>query len=338
MRPELRLVSLVFLLPACLPDSLSNEDLHAKVLAASAANGGPGCGNSVIDNGLNGSGDYGEACDDGNTDSCDACDKCQIRTVLDVNGPKAVAGLTSMGPLLFDGKQSWSWETWFMLRTLPSQKPTTFLVVGKTGLQPTLAFSMGVTPQGIPICALTRTATELEVAQTPAIAVNQWHHLRCVWNVTTTKLGASLDGGAVQASTAGDKLLFKNGFDAASVLAFGQVPSGDKTWEPFDGELDEIRAALGPDGTTAKLERRFTVSTPGTIALYHMDPGGTDSGANVRTCHDATTNHLDADQMTIDGGVIKKQDVALKFAAEACYGFSPANAQCQANPKPPWCQ
>ena len=323
MRRLLLLLSL--LLPACLPDTLSDDALHAKVLDATAGKGGPTCGDNVTDD--------GEQCDDGNTDTCDACDKCQVRTVLEVNNPKALAGrVGELGPLLFDGKQDWSWELWFNPSALPAKgKTALFLVQSALGGTATLQFAMGISADGVPLCALSRGDLKSGAFPPTTVALHTWHHLRCTWTASANKLSAALDGGAAQpAQGGGGKALYLTGFDANSVLAIGQVPA-QADMEPFVGELDEVRAAVG-DAASAPLARRYTAGS-GVIALYHLDP---DKSA-IRVVHDATQNKLDLDQITFQGSLPTKRDADLTFVGEACYGYSAANAACAANPKPPWC-
>ena len=326
---------MILAVSGCLPDTLSDDALHAKVEAATAATGGPLCGNGVTDPSEN------ETCDDGNTDSCDACDKCQVRTALDCKDAKSLAGLTTLGPLQFDDKQNWSVEAWFELQTAPQKLPAPFLVIGVPGAKAgtSLAFSMGVAPSGsgstVAFCGLEKVTKSTSIG--PSVALNTWHHLRCVWNAKDGDINASLDGAAL---TAGDKAFGKTppAFDPTAWLVFGQVPVRDAVTgavlsEPFDGVLDEVRAALGPDVATTPLARRYSADTPGTVALYHMDPM-----APGRFLNDASANKLDADQITLQAnGTPIKRDAALSFVPEACYGYSALNAACQANPQPPWC-
>lgn len=314
--------------PACLPDTLSDEALHAKVLDATAGKGGPTCGDQVVDE--------AESCDDGNTDGCDACDKCQKRTTLAANGPKALAGrVGELGPLLFDGKTSWSWELWFSADALPGKGKTAFfLVEAALDSNTALQFAMGLSADGVPLCALSRADVKVAAYPNVTVALQSWHHLRCVWDASANKLGASLDGAAVQIAAGGagggGKALFLNGFDAKSVLAIGQLPTQLGT-EAFAGQVDEVRAATG-EATSAPIQRRYAPG-PGVVALYHMDP----KDAAVRVIHDATANQLDLDQITFQGSLPTKRDADLTLLPESCYGYSAANAECQANPKPPWC-
>ncbi len=330
---HLLLLVLLAALPACLPDTLTDDALHAKVEAATASTGGPLCGNSVVDTSEN------ETCDDGNTDSCDACDRCQMRTVLDCKDAKSLAGLTTLGPLLFDNKQNWSAETWFQLRAAPQKLPAPFLVIGvpdaKAGTS--LTFSMGVTPTGngtVAYCGLEKMAKSTSI--TANVTAGSWHHLRCVWNAKNGDITAALDGVAL---AGGDKVFAKGApaFDAGSWLLLGQVPARDAVTgaaltEPFNGLLDELRVALGADVATTPLARRYGPETPGTVLLYHMDPI-----TPGRFLNDASPSNLDADQITLQNSTPIKRDAVLSFQPEACYGYSAANATCQANPKPPWC-
>lgn len=320
-------------LVGCLPDTLSESALHAKVLDATAGKGGPLCGNATVDP------SEGETCDDGNTDSCDACDKCQVRTALDCKDGKSLAGLTTLGALQFDGKQSWSIESWFYLRSAPKSQPMPMLFIGAPGNKAGTAtsFMMGVAsvgPSVVPFCALEKVAKSTSVGA--AVTINSWHHLRCVWNAVDGEMRASVDGGSL--AKADNKLALKPapGFEGTSWLLFGQLPAQGASSlqvEAFDGLLDEIRAAQGPNVAATQLQRRYANDTAETVALYHMD-----TGHAVRFLNDASANHLDADQITLQGtNTPIKRDADLTLAAEACYGFSAANAECAANPKPPWC-
>lgn len=325
-------VLLLTALPACLPATLSDDALHAKVLDATTGKGGPLCGNGTTDP------TEGEACDDGNTDSCDSCDKCEVRTALDCKNSQAVVGLTTLGALQFDGKENWSIETWFLVRTAPQKLPAPWLIMGTPGNKANaLAFSMGVAPVAGSIavfCGLEKVAKSTSIG--PSVTLNTWHHLRCVWNAKDGDMRAALDGGAL--AKADNKLALKPapGFEGNSWLLMGQLSAGDAGGaqvEAFDGLLDELRAATGPNVATTSLTRRYTTETPETVALYHMDPN-----APVRFLNDATTHHLDADQITLQNGTTPiKRDAVLSFAPEACYGYSALNAQCAANPQPPWC-
>lgn len=323
-------VALLAGLAGCLPDTLSDEALHAKVLSATAAKGGPGCGNGAIDE--------GETCDDANDDPCDACDKCQARTVLDCRGSKSLAALTNVGALQLDGKENWSIEAWFLVRTAPKSKPAPFLELGtpeaKLG---GLGFMMGVaTVAGnlTPACTLAKGDAIHSTALTAPITINKWHHLRCIWNAKDGGMRAALDG--TTATEPDAKLLAKPSFDAASWLLLGQMPTrnpkGETVAEPFDGEIDEVRAAQGPNVATTAIARRYAADSAETVALYHMDPL-----QPARAFADATANHLDVEQMSFDGITTIKRDVDLTLAAEGCYGYSAANAACSANPRPPWC-
>ncbi len=319
-------------LTACLPATLSDDALHAKVLDATESKGGPLCGNNVVDQST------GETCDDGNTDVCDACDKCQVRTALDCKDPQAMAGLTTLGALQFDGKENWSIESWFFLRAAPQKLPAPWLIMGSPGNKgsTSLAFSMGVVPVAGNIaafCDLEKLNKSTSIG--PGVTLNTWHHLRCVWNAKDGDMRASLDGGAL--AKADNKLVVKPapGFDAGSWLLMGQLAAGDAGGtqiEPFDGLIDELRAATGPNVAVTPLARRYAADSPETVALYHMDPG-----TPVRFLNDATANQLDADQITLQNSTPIKRDAVLPFQPEACYGYSPLNAQCEANPKPPWC-
>ena len=323
---------LLLALPACLPNTLSDDALRAKVADATEGKGGPLCGNQTVDQA------EGESCDDGNTDSCDACDKCEVRTALNVNDAKSLAGLTTLGAVQFDGKENWSIETWFFVRTMPKTLPMPFLVVGVPGTKATnaLAFTMGLAPVGgnaVAYCGLEKLAKSTSIS--PTVAPNSWHHLRCVWNAKDGDMRAALDGGAL--AKADNKLALKPapGFDGSSWLLLGQMPTaaaGGLQIEPFDGLLDEVRAAVGPNVAATPLSRRYSAETPETVALYHMDPA-----TPGRFLNDATANHLDADQITLQNTTPIKRDAVLVFAAETCDGNSARNAQCLANPKPPWC-
>ena len=153
-----------------------------------------------------------------------------------------------------------------------------------------------------------------------------------LWTGAST--AAELDGALAKAD---NKLVVKPapGFDAGSWLLMGQLAAGDAGGtqiEPFDGLIDELRAATGPNVAVTPLARRYAADSPETVALYHMDPG-----TPVRFLNDATANQLDADQITLQNSTPIKRDAVLPFQPEACYGYSPLNAQCEANPKPPWC-
>jgi hypothetical protein len=315
----------ILALSACLPATLTDDALHAKVLDATSGTGGPLCGNNVIDE--------GETCDDGNTDICDDCDKCQKRTTFDVKDAKSLAGVTTLGALQFDGKENWSIETWFLVRSAPQKLPMPFLAVGTPGgSDVSVGFSMGVTVMGantVPYCSLKKLTDSTSLGQ--SVALNTWHHLRCVWNAKDGDMRAMVDNGALQNA---NKKLTKPapGFDGNSWLLLGRVPVLNGATETFDGALDEVRAAMGPNVAATALSRRYGPETPETVALYHADPA-----QPLRYLPDATGNHLDADQITLQGTTPIKRDAVLSFVAEGCYGFSAANAQCLANPKPPWC-
>ena len=101
----------------------------------------------------------------------------------------------------------------------------------------------------------------------------------------------------------------------------------------FSGISSLHTTALYNPNSDAVGARRYSADTPGTVALYHMDPM-----APGRFLNDASANKLDADQITLQAnGTPIKRDAALSFVPEACYGYSALNAACQANPQPPWC-
>ena len=333
MRRLLALATALFITPGCLPNTLSDDALHAAVLDATAGKGGPLCGNTTVDPAEN------ETCDDGNTDSCDACDKCQVRTALDAKDAKSLVGLTSLGALQFDGKQNWSIEAWFYVRAAPQKLPAPFLVIGVPGasLGTALSFTMGVASIGgntVTFCGLEKVNKSTSIGA--SVTLNTWHHLRCVWNATDGDMLATVDGGPL--GTADKKLALKGntGFEASSWLLLGQLPTSNTSGlavEPFDGLLDELRAAQGPNVATTALERRYNANAAETVALYHMDPEN-----QARFLKDAGNNHLDADQITLQNASTPiKRDAPLSFQPEGCYGYSPQNVECQANPKPPWC-
>ena len=318
---------------ACLPNTLTDAQLTAKIADATQGKGGPLCGNNVID-------PPSETCDDGNTDACDDCDKCQKRTALDVKDLSSLAGVTTLGALQFDSKQNWSIETWFFMRTAPKSLPAPFLVVAvlnDKAPDTSVVFAMGVKPQGgggVPYCSLQRSTKSESTG--PNLAPNTWHHLRCVWNAKDGDMRASVDGGAL--ATASGKLAQKPapGFENNAWMLLGRLPVSGAVSVPgaeaFDGLLDEVRAAQGPNVATTALSRRYGTENAETVALYHMDPE-----QPLRFLPDATANQLDAAQITLQGATPMERDAVLSFAAEGCYGFSAVSAQCQAGPTPPWC-
>ncbi len=319
-------------LAACLPSTLSDTALQQKIDQAQSAKNP--CGNGKLEP------DQGEECDDGNQLACDGCEGCQLRRAMSVTDAKSVAAISDASKLGITAATNFTVETWFNAHTAPVAAGTlAFAGVGKPGAASDAAgyFAMGLyRPDAknavYPVCAMSRTATLVAQGLDP-VALDSWHHIRCVYLAGSNQLSISVDGKDAQKGAGLLKSVGKL-FDSGSWLMIGAVPNEKAPAELFKGLLDEFRIAAGESadiGTSVLY--RYEGNEPGTVLLYHMDLADT-----ARVLIDASDNHLDADQVTV-AGIPVKQESVLPSAIDACYGFTEEQRSCEPppNPAPPWC-
>ena len=336
---------------SCLPDSLTDKQLKARIADAGGSTGdstssdiavGPTCGDNQIGS--------SEQCDDGNAITCDGCAGCSLRTALDVTNAKSVATVTdNTVPLLLDGKTSFSYEFWFNMHKVPSSKGFAGMVaIAKPTDGGALAFAIGllrtdnVTSTTLVQCLLARGSSQripgqldgFSVVGPDPVAPNTWHHVRCMYSTQDDHLHMAVDGGLPQANKFG-KLTGKPSFANGSVLFVGAVPTEKDGPTHYSGLLDEMRVATGNSAEDwQSFKPRYAPEDPGTVLLYHMDlPAGS------LTLLDASANKLNADQATFAGALPTKKDTPLALVADtSCYGFQDKDLTCPPGSLPPWCK
>ncbi len=333
------------LLFGCLPDRYSDEELTAKIAAAtdgktsdtgSGQDSLPatGCGNAKVEG--------TEQCDELPATTCGGCVACQRRRVLDVQNAKALVMLEDTANIQLAAKDGLSIEFWAKPSQLPkadqfavvatlTQVPATLVtpavVMGyiydatKNAAYPTCLYLIG-TDSASGIKAVVQSAE-------PAKA-GQWQHLRCVYSATDRRLHLRLNGGTPGSSNA---VINKVGklLDDKSKFIFGAFEAGSDG-PPFNGQLDELRIVTGAAADDfGPVPLRYAGNEPGTQLLYHMDLADGD-----KVVKDSSGNQLDAQQVQF-APTPGFQLAVLPSLPESCYGYSEPDAQCTGASSAPWC-
>lgn len=191
-----------------------------------------------------------------------------------------------------------------------------------------------------PVCLFTRTGkaggAELAVGVLnwrESVTAGTWHHMRCWFDSSAGDLYLSIDGAnpEEQALTIADG---KAATDAQVLV--GAVPLPIAAAVHYDGLLDEVHIARGISPTKINaVPTREPDGDSKSVLLLHMDD---DVGRGTLT--DSSAKPSVAVQVTLENKVLTETGKPLPFAAQNCYGFDFAQAACSfsATGRAPWCK